>query len=118
MTFQNGLFLYFEYKITEIYRKLLRSEIKIYENLNDYIGDYTTESAVQLANFRKLFQYFFYLNVLILFAFVLNHIYRHRGKINKLLKKMIRKLKRYYYVYIVIMLSTIRKCLDDSDLGD
>ena len=115
MSFQNGLYLNLDYKLTEVYRNLAKSEIKIYENLDDYIGDYTTESDVQLTNFGKIFQYFFYLNVLIILTFVLNHIYRYRRVINKILKKMIRKLKRYYFGYIVIMLSQTSKHLNDLD---
>ena len=118
MSFENGLFINFDYKLTEIYRKLIRSEIKIYENLDDYIGDYTTESDVQLANFRKIFQYFFYLCVLIIVAFVLNNIYRYRKVIKKCLKKSIRKLTRYYFVYIVIMLSKTTKYLNNLDSRD
>ena len=83
MSFENGLFLNLDYKLAEIYRQLAKSEIKIYENLDDYIGDYTTESDVQLTNFGKIFQYFFYLNVLIILTFVLNHIYRYRRVIIK-----------------------------------
>ena len=98
MSFENGLYLNLDYKLFKIYSKLVSSEIKIYENLDDYIEDYTTESNIQLANFRKLFQYFFYFYVLIIVAFVLNHIYRYRRMINQILKKMIWKLKRYYYV--------------------
>ena len=115
---ENGLYLNLDYKLAEIYRKLVKLKYKIYENLDDYIGDYTTKSNIQLANFRKIFHYFFYLYVLIILAFVLNHIYRYRRVVNKNLKKMIKKLKRYYFVYIVIMLSQISKHLNDLDSGD
>ena len=98
MSFENGLYLNLDYKLTEVYRNLAKSEIKIYENLDDYIGDYTTKSDIQLDNFGKMFQYFFYLNVLVILTFILNHIYRFKGIINKNLRKMIWKLKRYYYV--------------------
>ena len=94
MSFENGLYLNLDYKLTEIYRNLVKSKIKIYGNLDDYIGDYTTESDIELANLRKIFQYFFYFYVLIILTFVLNHIYRYRRVIIKNLKKMIRKLKR------------------------
>ena len=81
MSFQNGLFLNFDYKFTEIGRKLVRSELKIYGSLDEYIGDYTTKSDVQFANFRKMFEYFFYLYVLIILAFVLNQIYKYKRMI-------------------------------------
>ena len=115
MSFENGLFLNLDYKLTEIYRNLVKSKLKIYENLDEYIGDYTTKSDVQFANFRKIFRYFFYLYILIILTFVLNQTYRYRRVINKILKKMIRKLKRYYFGYIVIMLSQTSKHLNDLD---
>ena len=87
MSFQNGLFLKMDYNIIETIRKLVKSETKIYENLDDYVEDYTTESSVQLANFRKLFQYFCYLYVLIIWTFVLNHIYRYR-RVIKITKQL------------------------------
>ena len=83
MSFENGLFLNLDYKLAEVYRQLAKSEIKFYENLNDYIGDYTTKSDVQFANFKKIFHYFFYLNVLIILTFILNHIYRFKRMFNK-----------------------------------
>ena len=88
MSFENGLFLNLDYKLAEIYRKLVKSKFKFYENLDDYIEDFTVKSNIQLANLRKIFQYFFYLNVLIIVAFVLNHIYRYRRVINKITRNL------------------------------
>ena len=115
MSFENGLFLNLDCKLFEKYRKLVRSEIKIYENLDDYIGDYTTRSDIQLANFGMIFQYFCYLNVLIILTFVLNHIYRYGKVINQNLKKLIQRYYYVYIVYIVIILSKIYKYLDGSE---
>ena len=94
MSFENGLHLNLDYKIAEIYRKFVRSELKIYESLDDYIGDYTIQSNVQLANFRKIFWYVFHLYVLIILTFALNQIYKYRREFGKLFEKMIRKLQR------------------------
>ena len=78
MSFQNGLFLNFDYKLAKACRNLVKSELKVYENLEEYIGDYTTKSNIQLANLGKIFQYFIYLYLLIISAFVLNQIYKYR----------------------------------------
>ena len=87
MSFENGLFLNLDFKLTEIYRKLVRSEVKIYENLDDYVGDYTIKSDIQLANFGKIFRYFFYLYVLIILAFVLTISTDTGGWLTKISRK-------------------------------
>ena len=69
---------------------MVRSELKIYESLDDYIGDYTIKSDVELANFKTIFQYFCYLYVLIILAFVLHHIYNCKRMMKNL---KIRKLQ-------------------------
>ena len=115
ISFENGLFLNLEYKITERYRKFVESKLKIYENLDEYIRDYTDKSDLQLANFRTIFQCLCYLYVLIILIFVLSLIYRRRRVIKKLFKKLIRKLLRTFHTYIVIMLNKISRYLSDSE---
>ena len=114
VSFENGLFLNLDYRLGEIYRKMVRSQLKIYENLDDYIGDYMVKSDVQLDNFKKIFSYFCYLYVLVILVFVLNHIYGYRRVIKKLLKKMVQKLQKHFYIYIAIVISMISKYLNDS----
>ena len=114
VSFENGLFLNLDYRLGEIYRKMVRSQLKIYENLDDYIGDYMVKSDVQLDNFKKIFSYFCYLYVLVILIFVLNHIYGYRRVIKKLLKKMVQKLQKHFYIYIAIVISMISKYLNDS----
>ena len=109
MSFENGLFLNMDYKLTEIYRKLVRSQLRIYENLDDYIRDHSTDSDVQLDNFRNLFHFFFYLYILILLAFILNFIIK---AIKTITDKMIRKLLNYFYVNIFNMIRYLNDLVD------
>ena len=93
---------------------MVRSKIKVYESLDNYIGDYTIISDIELANFGKIFKYLFYLYVLLILTFVFNLINRKVIKTN--IKELVRKLQRYFYIYSIIILSKIIKYLNEFRL--
>ena len=62
----------------------LESEAKFFNNINDYIDEYTSTSDVNLANFQNIFLSYFLFCILILVLFFIKHF-----------------VKRFYSAFIV-----------------
>ena len=76
----------------------LESEAKFFDNLNDYINEYTSISDVSLVNYQNIFLSYFLFCILILVLFVIN-----------------RFVKRFYSAFIVfkfMILSLILKSFE------
>ena len=50
--------------------KVYESNVKFFDNVYDYINEYTSTSNVSLANYENIFLFFFLFCILILFVFV------------------------------------------------
>ena len=52
--------------------KVYKSNLKFFDNVEDYINEYTSTSNVSLANYQKILFFFFLFCDLILFVFAIN----------------------------------------------
>ena len=50
----------------------IESNAKFFDNVGDYINEYTFTSDVELANYQNIFLFFFLFCILILFVFVIH----------------------------------------------
>ena len=50
----------------------IESNAKFFDNVNDFINEYTSTSNVELANYKSIFLFYFLFCILILFVFVIH----------------------------------------------
>ena len=81
--FENGQVSYMVDKLKLISLKTLKKSIKVFENLEDFVDEFTSASNVEFDNYKRIFISYISILIAIFVAFISHHLYKFL-KINRI----------------------------------
>ena len=77
-------------RINDDLKSSIKSELKVFETLQEYYDEYSSVSGVHLENFRRIFVYYAGLLIVVFFTFIVHKIYKY-------IKRNLIRIKYLYF---------------------
>ena len=112
-SFEQGLFLnLLDQKINDVLIQSIKANTKMFHSVDEFLSFYSCRSSddVTIDNYRKIFLIFFFIQLIILFTFLINWIFKY-------IKIVFLIIKKYFQsIYHMIKLNFINWILNNKIL--